>query len=248
MKKLGALLAVTALAACSSNAGTRSRPAQELNRNGPQRSPSAAAATNSRFCPPLRRAAPAAGRRFASSPCAPFSAALIPTARPSRTAAARSRPNRKCTSYSGASSGARIPTACKHCCTAWGQTMGGSKWFNTVTQYYQISSGKKHLSRTPRISALTWADTSSSPNSSPTDARGASRSLVAAEALRRHVGVDASYVIALPTGSDPNGFGYAVVRLSRRHQFRQHRLHQPALHAGCRRELRRGYCQQPGHR
>ena len=82
--------------------------------------------------------------------------------------------------------------------------IGGSKWLNSVTQYTQ--SGGAHVGNAGNIFAGSYVDTSTSVPSRP------SQSQLAAEATRAaaHFGdysASASYVIALPHGVKPSGFG-----------------------------------------
>jgi len=82
--------------------------------------------------------------------------------------------------------------------------IGGSKWLNSVAQYTQ--SGGAHVGNSGNIYVGTWNDTSSSPSRHPTQGQ------LAAEASKgaAHYGdysASASYVIALPTGIKPSGFG-----------------------------------------
>ncbi|MBV9271498.1 MAG: hypothetical protein JO165_10405 [Candidatus Eremiobacteraeota bacterium] len=81
--------------------------------------------------------------------------------------------------------------------------IGGSGWLNTVTQYTQ--SGGAHVGNSGNIFVSTWNDTSTPP-------RRPTQSQLAAEASKAaaHFGnysASASYVIALPTGKHPSGFG-----------------------------------------
>ena len=82
--------------------------------------------------------------------------------------------------------------------------IGGSKWLNTVTQYTQ--SNGQHVGNQTGSFVGSYVDTSSSPPSRPT------QSQLAAEAAKAaaHYGdysVNASYVVALPHGIRPSGFG-----------------------------------------
>ena len=82
--------------------------------------------------------------------------------------------------------------------------VGGSKWLNSVTQYTQ--SGGAHVGNASGSFAGSYVDTTSSPPSRP------SQSQLAAEAAKAaaHYGnytASASYVVALPHGIKPSGFG-----------------------------------------
>lgn len=78
----------------------------------------------------------------------------------------------------------------------------GASWPGTLTQYYGPSG--TYIADTTTL-AGTWVDTGSTPGLHPTDAG------VGKEATRgaSHFGdysIDASYVVAIPTGHDPSGF------------------------------------------
>ena len=81
--------------------------------------------------------------------------------------------------------------------------IGGSKWLNSVSQYTQ--SGGARVGNSGSIYAGTWNDASTPP-------RRPTQSQLAAEASKAaaHYGdysASASYIIALPTGKHPSGFG-----------------------------------------
>jgi len=87
---------------------------------------------------------------------------------------------------------------------AFDAVMGGSRWLNSVTQYTQ--SGGQHVGNAAGSFIGSYVDTTSSPPSRP------SQSQLAAEAARAaaHFGnssINASYVVALPHGIRPSGFG-----------------------------------------
>jgi len=87
---------------------------------------------------------------------------------------------------------------------AFDAIMGGSRWLNTVTQYTQ--SGGQHVGNAAGSFKGSYVDTTSSPPSRP------SQSQLAAEAAKAaaHFGnssINASYVVALPHGIRPSGFG-----------------------------------------
>ena len=96
-------------------------------------------------------------------------------------------------------------------------SIGGSSWFNSVTQYCQgVANGTTFCNGagTPagnqqNIYAGVWADNASATPNSP------SQSQIAAEAVKaaQHFGnttaasnASVNYIIALPTGVSPNGF------------------------------------------
>ncbi|MGZ3503362.1 MAG: hypothetical protein ACXVAW_02225 [Vulcanimicrobiaceae bacterium] len=82
--------------------------------------------------------------------------------------------------------------------------IGGSKWLNSVSQYTQ--SNGQHVGNSGNVFIGSYVDTSNTPPKRP------SSSALAAEAVRAagHFGdysASASYVVALPTGIHPSGFG-----------------------------------------
>jgi hypothetical protein len=82
--------------------------------------------------------------------------------------------------------------------------VGGSKWLNSVTQYTQ--SDGQHVGNQPGSFVGSYVDTTSSPPSRP------SQSQLAAEAVKAaaHYGdysSNAAYLVALPHGIVPSGFG-----------------------------------------
>ncbi len=82
--------------------------------------------------------------------------------------------------------------------------IGGSGWLNTVTQY--TDGNGNHVGNQPGSLAGTYVDAASSPPSRPT------QSQLAAEAARAaaHFGnytTNADYIVALPHGIVPSGFG-----------------------------------------
>ena len=82
--------------------------------------------------------------------------------------------------------------------------IGGSGWLNTVTQYYQ--SNGLHVGNASGSFVGSYIDTSSSPPSSPTQSQLA----VEANRTAAHYGdysINAGYVVALPHGVRPAGFG-----------------------------------------
>jgi serine protease len=82
--------------------------------------------------------------------------------------------------------------------------IGGSRWLNSVTQYTQ--SGGAHVGNAAGSFVGSYIDTTSSPPSAP------SQSQLAAEAVKAaaHYGdysSNAAYIVALPHGIKPSGFG-----------------------------------------
>lgn len=81
--------------------------------------------------------------------------------------------------------------------------IGGSKWLNSVSQYTQ--SDGAHVGNSGNIFARTIADTSTPPRR-PTQSQLAAEAAKAASQTGDHT-ANASYVIALPHGVHPSGFG-----------------------------------------
>jgi hypothetical protein len=82
--------------------------------------------------------------------------------------------------------------------------IGGSRWLNSVTQYTQ--SNGQHVGNAAGSFVGSYVDTTSSPPRRP------SQSQLAAEAAKAaaHYGdysASASYIVALPSGIRPSGFG-----------------------------------------
>jgi serine protease len=82
--------------------------------------------------------------------------------------------------------------------------IGGSKWLNTVTQY--TDGNGNHVGNQPGSLAGTYVDTTSSPPLHPTQAQLAAEAAKAA-AKYGNVTVNADYIVALPHGITPSGFG-----------------------------------------
>lgn len=81
---------------------------------------------------------------------------------------------------------------------------GGSKWLNSVTQYTQ--SNGSHVGNASGSFAGSYVDTTSSPPSHPTQSQLAAEATRAAAHFNDY-SVNASYVILLPHGIKPSGFG-----------------------------------------
>lgn len=82
--------------------------------------------------------------------------------------------------------------------------IGGSGWLNTVTQYTQ--SDGQHVGNQPGSFAGSYIDTTSAPPPKPTQAQLAAE-VVKAAAHYGDYTVNASYIVALPHGIVPSGFG-----------------------------------------
>jgi serine protease len=87
---------------------------------------------------------------------------------------------------------------------AFYSVIGGSKWLNSVTQYTQ--SGGAHVGNAGNIFAGSYVDTTSAPPSRPTQSQLAAEATKAATHFGDHT-ASASYVVALPHGIKPSGFG-----------------------------------------
>lgn len=79
----------------------------------------------------------------------------------------------------------------------------GSKWLNSVTQYYQ--SNGQHVGNSG-ITISTWNDTGSNPPSRPRQSNLASEASRAAAHFGDYT-ASASYVVMTPHGIKPSGFG-----------------------------------------
>jgi hypothetical protein len=82
--------------------------------------------------------------------------------------------------------------------------VGGSGWLNTVTQYAQ--SDGRHVGNQPGSFVGSYVDTTSAPPPKPTQAQLAAEAVKAAAHYGDYT-VNASYVVALPHGIVPSGFG-----------------------------------------
>ncbi len=82
--------------------------------------------------------------------------------------------------------------------------IGGSKWLNTVTQY--TDGNGNHVGNQPGSLAGTYVDTTSSPPAHPTQAQLAAEAAKAAAKYGNYT-VNADYIVALPHGIAPSGFG-----------------------------------------
>ena len=82
--------------------------------------------------------------------------------------------------------------------------IGGSGWLNTVTQY--TDGNGNHVGNQSGSLAGTYVDTSSSPPSRPTQAQLAAEAARAAAHFGNYTS-NADYIVALPHGIVPSGFG-----------------------------------------
>ncbi|HEX3551424.1 MAG TPA: hypothetical protein VHT53_13655 [Candidatus Elarobacter sp.] len=82
--------------------------------------------------------------------------------------------------------------------------IGGGHWLNTVTQYTQ--SGGAHVGNAGNIYAGSYVDTSTTPPSRPTQSQMAAEAARAAAHFGNYTS-NASYVVAMPHGIKPSGFG-----------------------------------------
>ena len=82
--------------------------------------------------------------------------------------------------------------------------IGGGRWLNSVTQYTQ--SNGAHVGNAGSIFAGSYVDTASSPPSSPTQSQMAAEAASAAAHFGNYT-ASAAYVVAMPHGIRPSGFG-----------------------------------------
>ncbi|MBV9439417.1 MAG: hypothetical protein JOZ24_05455 [Candidatus Eremiobacteraeota bacterium] len=97
------------------------------------------------------------------------------------------------------------PYGVKNRLTSFEGAIGGSAWLNTVTQYYQ--SGPTYIGNSGSVLAGTWVDTGSTPPSRPSQNAMATEAFRAANSQFHDYSWNASYVIAMPHGVRPSGFG-----------------------------------------
>jgi serine protease len=86
--------------------------------------------------------------------------------------------------------------------------IGGSRWLNSVTQYTQ--TGGLHVGNLPGsfvAATQSYVDTSSTPPRRPTQSQLAAEAAKAAAHFGINYTANASYVVALPLGIKPSGFG-----------------------------------------
>ena len=82
--------------------------------------------------------------------------------------------------------------------------IGGSGWLNSVTQYTQ--TGGQHVGNAAGSLVGSYVDTTSSPPSRPTQTQLAAEAAKAA-AVYGDYSSNAAYIVALPHGIKPSGFG-----------------------------------------
>jgi serine protease len=82
--------------------------------------------------------------------------------------------------------------------------IGGSRWLNSVTQYTQ--SDGQHVGNQPGSLAGFYVDTTSRPPSRPTQSQMAAEAAKAAAKYGNYT-PSAAYIVALPHGIRPSGFG-----------------------------------------
>jgi hypothetical protein len=82
--------------------------------------------------------------------------------------------------------------------------IGGSKWLNSVTQYTQ--SGGAHVGNAAGSFGGSYVDTSSTPPKRPTQSQMAAEASKAAAYFGNYTS-SAAYVVAMPHGIKPSGFG-----------------------------------------
>jgi len=82
--------------------------------------------------------------------------------------------------------------------------IGGSKWLNSVSQYTQ--TGGAHVGNAGNIFAGSYVDTTSTPPLHPTQSQMAAEAAKAVAFFGDHT-ASASYVVAMPHGISPSGFG-----------------------------------------
>ena len=106
--------------------------------------------------------------------------------------------------WGSAWNGSGDPQGVRSRANAFFSVIGGSRWLNSVTQYTQ--TGGAHVGNAAGSFVGSYVDTTTSPPSRPT------QSQLAAEATKAaaHYGdysASASYIVALPHGIKPSGFG-----------------------------------------
>ncbi|HEX3551425.1 MAG TPA: hypothetical protein VHT53_13660 [Candidatus Elarobacter sp.] len=82
--------------------------------------------------------------------------------------------------------------------------IGGSHWLNSVSQYTQ--NGGAHVGNAGNIYVGSYVDTATTPPSRPTQAQMAAEAARAAAHFGNYTS-NASYVVAMPHGIKPSGFG-----------------------------------------
>ena len=82
--------------------------------------------------------------------------------------------------------------------------IGGGRWLNSVTQYTQ--SGGAHVGNAGNIYGGSYVDTTSSPPSRPSQSQMAAEAAKAAAHFGNYT-ASAAYIVAMPHGIKPSGFG-----------------------------------------
>ena len=121
----------------------------------------------------------------------------------------------------------------------YSKVMGGSSHNDIYTQYYEIVNSKTiDITNPKKQLGGVWFDDTNAVPAHPTDSQVAAEALNGVAKFGYHA--NGSYVVATPTGHSSAGFGSSVLRVSQRDQLQRKArfVHQPALHAGCRRQLR----------
>ena len=101
-------------------------------------------------------------------------------------------------------SGAGDPNGVANQLKAFYGAIGGGHWLNSVTQYTQSSGA--HVGNAGNIFAGSYVDTTSSPPSAPTQSQMAAEAAKAAAHFGNYT-ASAAYVVAMPHGIRPSGFG-----------------------------------------
>jgi serine protease len=96
------------------------------------------------------------------------------------------------------------PSGVKARLTAFLGVIGGSRWLNSVTQYTQ--SNGQHVGNAAGSLAGSYVDTTSTPPRRPTQSQMAAEAAKAA-AKYGDYSANAAYIVALPHGIKPSGFG-----------------------------------------
>jgi hypothetical protein len=97
------------------------------------------------------------------------------------------------------------PNGEKTLLTNFFNAFGGGRWFNTVTQYTQ--TGGAHAGNPTGILGGSYVDTTSAPPSHPTQSQMAAEAAKAAAHFGAQGLTVGSYVVAMPHGISPSGFG-----------------------------------------
>jgi hypothetical protein len=107
--------------------------------------------------------------------------------------------------WGSAWNGSGDPNGEKTLLTNFYSAIGGGRWFNSVTQYTQ--SGGAHAGNPTGMLGGTWVDTGSTPPTHPTQSQMAAEGAKAAAHFGAKGLTIGSYVVAMPHGVSPSGFG-----------------------------------------